>query len=150
MGGETAHVNRPSQMPIQIARACIPYTPFKRELNDSRVALVTTAGVYAEGMEPFTENDLSFRKIPGDVDSGHLRVVAGHYDPTSAAADINCVFPLDRLRDLVSNGVVGKISDFHISMGLTTQLRKLKEDVSWTLAEEVARLRPDVVLLTGG
>ena len=103
MGGETAHVNRPSQMPIQIARACIPYTPFKRELVDSRVALVTTAGVYAEGMEPFTDNDLSFRKIPGDVDSGHLRVVAGHYDPTAAAADINCVFPLDRLRDLVSN-----------------------------------------------
>ena len=137
-------------MPIQIARACIPYTPFKRDLSSARVALVTTAGVYAEGMEPFTENDLSFRKIPGDVDTRELRVVAGHYDPASARADINCVFPVDRLKDLVSRGVMGKISDFHISMGLTTQLRKLKEDVSWTLADEVARLRPDLVLLTGG
>ncbi len=137
-------------MPIQIARACIPYTPFKRDLADARVALVTTAGVYAKGTEPFTENDLSFRNIPGDIDTGELRVVAGHYDPASAEADINCVFPLDRLRDLVSSGRVGKISDFHISMGLTTQLRKLKEETSWTLAEEVARLRPDVVLLTGG
>jgi D-proline reductase (dithiol) PrdB len=137
-------------MPVQIARACIPYTPFKRKLGDARVALVTTAGVYVEGMEPFTDNDLSFRKIPGDVDTSELRVVAGHYDPSSAQADINCVFPLDRLRDLVSSGAVGKTADFHISMGLTTQLRKLKEDVSWTLAEEIARLRPDVVLLTGG
>ena len=137
-------------MPVQIARACIPYTPFKRKLGDARVALVTTAGVYVEGMEPFTDNDLSFRKIPGDVDTSELRVVAGHYDPSSAEADINCVFPLDRLRDLVSSGGVGTTTDFHLSMGLTTQLRKLKEDVSWTLAEEVARLRPDVVLLTGG
>ena len=137
-------------MPVQIARACIPYTPFKRKLDDARVALVTTAGVYVEGMEPFTDNDLSFRKIPGDVDTGGLRVVDGHYDPSSARADINCVFPLDRLRDLVSSGAVAKTADFHISMGLTTQLRRLKEDVSWTLAEEVARLRPDVVLLTGG
>ena len=150
MGGETVRASLPSLMPIQIARACIPYTPFKRDLSDARVALATTAGVYAEGMEPFTDNDLSFRKIPSGMDTGGLRVVAGHYDPASAEADINCVFPLDRLRDLVSNGVVGKISDFHISMGLTTQLRKLKEDVSWTLAEEVARLRPDVVVLTGG
>ena len=137
-------------MPVQIARACIPYTPFKRDLHDARVALVTTAGVYADGTEPFTDNDLSFKKIPGDIDTGELRVVTGHYDTASAEADINCVFPLERLRDLVLIGRVGKISDFHMSMGLTTQLRKLKEDVSWTLAEEVARLRPDVVLLTGG
>ncbi len=140
----------PFSMPIQIARACVPYTPFRRDLGDARVALVTTAGVYVEGMEPFTDNDLSFRKIPGDIDTGMLRIVAGHYDPSSPQADMNCVFPLDRLRELVSGHVVGKMSDFHISMGLTTQLRKLKEETSWILAEEVARLRPDVVLLTGG
>ena len=137
-------------MPILISRSCIPYTPFRRTLEDSRVALVTTAGVYVNGMEPFTDNDLSFRKIPADVDSQELRVVAGHYDPSSAETDINSVFPIDRLRDLLSNGFVGKISDFHVSMGLTTQLRKLKEEVSWDLADEVARTRPDVVILTGG
>ena len=35
-------------------------------------------------------------------------------------------------------------------MGLTTKPRKLKEEVTWNLAEEVARTRPDVVVLTGG
>ena len=35
-------------------------------------------------------------------------------------------------------------------MGLTTRLRQLKEEVSWEVAEEVARLRPDAVILTGG
>ena len=67
-----------------------------------------------------------------------------------ATTDINCVFPIDRLRTLQSEGVVKKISDAHFSMGLTTQLRKLKEEVSWDLAEEVARTRPDAVVLTGG
>ena len=80
-------------MPIQIARACIPYTPFKGEISESRVALVTTAGVYVEGMEPFTDNDLSFRKIPSDVDSSQLRVVAGHYDPTWAESDHQLCIP---------------------------------------------------------
>jgi D-proline reductase (dithiol) PrdB len=106
--------------------------------------------VYVDGTEPFTDNDLSFRKIPSDIDSGDLRVVDGHYDPASAEADINCVFPIDRLRSLHSEGLVRKISDAHFSMGLTTQLRKLKEEASWTLAEDIARTRPDAVILTGG
>ena len=97
-------------MPVQIARACVPYTPFKRQLDESRVGLVTTSGVHVAGTEPFTDNDLSFRRIPNQVASSDLRVVAGHYDPTSAEADINCVFPIDRLRTLQSEGVVKKIS----------------------------------------
>jgi D-proline reductase (dithiol) PrdB len=134
----------------QIARACIPYTPFKRDLGASRVGLVTTAGVYVDGTEPFSDNDLSFREIPNDVASSNLRVVAGHYDPSSAEADINCVFPIDRLRALQAEGIVRKVSDVHFAMGLTTELRKLKEEVSWELAEAVARTRPDAVVLTGG
>ena len=137
-------------MPIQIARACVPYTPFKRKLEESRIALVTTAGVYADGMEPFTDNDLSFRMIPSEAESGTLRLVSGHYDPSSAEADINCVFPVDRLNQLKSDGVIGKVSDLHVSMGLTTALRKLKEETSWEIADKVARLRPDAVILTGG
>jgi D-proline reductase (dithiol) PrdB len=137
-------------LPIQIARACVPFTPLKRGLEESRIGLVTTAGIYVDGTEPFTDNDLSFRKIPSDIESGDLRVVAGHYDPASAEADINCVFPIDRLRSLHSEGLVRKISDAHFSMGLTTQLRKLKDEASWALADDVARTRPDAVILTGG
>jgi hypothetical protein len=35
-------------------------------------------------------------------------------------------------------------------MGLTTELRKLKEVVSWEIAEVVMKMRPAVVVLTGG
>lgn len=137
-------------MPIQIARACIPYTPFKKKIEESRVALVTTSGVYTEGTEPFTDNDLSFRMIPRGVEPATLRVVSGHYDPASAVADINCVFPIERLEELLADGKVGKIAEHHLSMGLTTALRKLKEETCWEIADKVARLRPDAVILTGG
>jgi len=35
-------------------------------------------------------------------------------------------------------------------MGLTTELRKLKEVVSWEIAKIVMKMRPTVVVLTGG
>jgi D-proline reductase (dithiol) PrdB len=101
-------------------------------------------------MEPFTENDLSFRLIPDHEETRLIHFISGHYDTSKAAADPNILFPLDRIHDLVASGEVGKTAEYHISMGLTTELRKLKEEVSWKIAEAVIQTRPDVVVLTGG
>ena len=135
---------------MELARACAPYTRLRRGLPDCRVALVTTSGAYAPGMEPFTENDLSFRLIPDHEETRLIHFISGHYDTSKAAADPNILFPLDRIHDLVASGEVGKTAEYHISMGLTTELRKLKEEVSWKIAEAVIQTRPDVVVLTGG
>lgn len=136
---------------MEIARACIPYTPFKRDLKDARVALMTTAGAYVDGMEPFhEENDLSFRRIPADSETKNIRFVPGHFNVADAEKDPNCLFPLDRLRELLDEGVIGKIGEYHVSMGLTTELRKLKEEVSWEIARVIDKTRADVVVLTGG
>jgi D-proline reductase (dithiol) PrdB len=135
---------------MELSRSCIPYTPLKRELKDCRVGLVSTAGAYLEGTEPFGENDLSFRMIPTETDIKKIRFVAGHFDTSKGALDPNIMFPLDRLKELLAAGEIRKISDYHISMGLTMELRKLKEQVSWDIAEAVARTRPDIVVLTGG
>ena len=56
----------------------------------------------------------------------------------------------DRLRELAASSEVRTLADQHISMGLTTELRKLKETVSWEIAEVVMKMRPDIVVLTGG
>lgn len=135
---------------LEMSRSCIPYTPLKRDLKDCRIALVSTSGAYVEGMQPFTDNDLSFRLIPTDTDTKKIRFVPGHFDTSKGALDANIMFPLDRVRDLVAAGDVRKIADYHVSMGLTTELRKLKEQVSWEIAEAVMKVRPDVVVLTGG
>jgi len=135
---------------LEISRSCIPYTPLKRELKECRIALVSTSGAYVEGMQPFSDNDLTFRLIPTDTDTKKIRFVPGHFDTTKGAEDPNIMFPLDRLLELVENGEIGSITQSHISMGLTTELRKLKEVVSWEIAETLQRMRPAVVVLTGG
>jgi D-proline reductase (dithiol) PrdB len=133
-----------------MSRSCIPYTPLKRELKDCRITLVSTSGAYVEGMQPFSDNDLSFRLVPTGTDTKNIRFVPGHFDTGPGAQDANVMFPLDRLRELLSSGEIGKLADEHLSMGLTTELRRLKEVVSWQIAETVMKRRPDVVVLTGG
>ena len=136
---------------MELSRSCIPYTPLKRDLKECRIALVSTSGAYVEGTQhPFTDNDLTFRLIPNDTDTRNIRFVPGHFDTSKGAEDPNIMFPLDRLRELLAAGEIGKLSDHHVSMGLTTELRKLKEVVSWEIAETVMKLRPAVVVLTGG
>jgi D-proline reductase (dithiol) PrdB len=135
---------------MELSRTCIPYTPLRRDLKDCRIALVSTSGAYAEGMQPFTDNDLSFRLVPNDTDVKKIKFVPGHFDTSRGAEDANVMFPLDCLRELAASGEVRTLADYHVSMGLTTELRKLKETVSWEIAEVVMKVRPDVVLLTGG
>ena len=135
---------------MELSRSCIPYTPLKRDLKECRIALVSTSGAYVEGMQPFTDNDISFRLIPNDTDTRNIRFVPGHFDTAPGAQDPNVMFPLDRLRELLSSGEIAKLSEQHISMGLTTELRKVKEVVSWEIAAAVMKFRPDVVVLTGG
>jgi len=135
---------------LELSRSCIPYTPLKRELKDCRIALVSTSGAYVEGTQPFSDNDLTFRLIPSVTDTKTIRFVPGHFDTTKGAEDPNIMFPLDRLLELVESGEIGRLTENHISMGLTTELRKLKEVVSWEIAEVVMKMRPGVVVLTGG
>ena len=135
---------------MELSRSCIPYTPLKRDLKECRIALVSTSGAYVEGMQPFSENDTTFRVIPSDTDTKKIRFVPGHFDTAPGIQDPNVMFPLDRLRELLSSNEIGKLADEYISMGLTTELRKVKEVVSWEIAEKLMKYRPDVVLLTGG
>jgi D-proline reductase (dithiol) PrdB len=136
---------------MEIARACVPYTPLRRELKDCRVVLVTTAGAYLTGMAPFNpDNDLSFRLIPNEAETQHVHFTPGHFDLSWADQDANCLFPLDRLRELQAAGEIGKTAEYHVSMGLTTELRKLKEVVSWDIAAAIQKTRSDIVVLTGG
>src|SRR5436190_21039787 len=96
---------------LEISRSCIPYTPLKRDLKDCRIALVSTSGAYVEGMQPFSDNDLTYRLIPYDAKSEKIRFVPGHFDTSKGAQDPNIMFPLDRLRELVGTGEIGKLSE---------------------------------------
>ncbi len=138
-------------MTVEMSRYCIPYTPFRGRLEDSKVCLVSNAGVYARGQEPYVlKGDLTFRKIPSDIDSRSLMIAHEHYDHSDADKDVNLVFPVDRLRELVAEKRLGSLTTDFIGKGYTQAMREIKERVSWEIAKEVDQLRPDIVLLTAG
>ncbi|HEY0005440.1 MAG TPA: glycine/betaine/sarcosine/D-proline family reductase selenoprotein B [Pyrinomonadaceae bacterium] len=141
---------------MAISRKCVPFTPFDGELAKATIAIVTAGGVHLKDQEPFnTANelgDLTYRVIPLDVDSSELMVSHHHYDHTDADRDINVVFPIDALRDLMNEGLIGGIAKKHIGyMGYTMQLKAMYEGTAPEIANEIDRgSRADAVILTGG
>ncbi|OLE51970.1 MAG: hypothetical protein AUG51_20475 [Acidobacteria bacterium 13_1_20CM_3_53_8] len=141
---------------MALSRKCVPFTPFDRELAKSSIAIVTAGGVHMKEQEPFNIadelGDLTFRIIPPDVDSKNLMVTHHHYDHSDADHDINVVFPIDVLRDLVEEGFVGGVARKHVGyMGYTMQLKAMYEGTAPEIANEIDRgSRADAVVLTGG
>lgn len=87
-------------------------------LRERRVALVTTAGLHRTDDDAFSFVDLTYRVIPGTTDSRHLTMTHSsvHFDRSGFHEDVNVVFPLDRLRELAANGIVGSVADHHYSL----------------------------------
>jgi len=138
-------------MALELTRYCIPWTPLRRKLRDATVMLVSTAGIYHPPDPPFeVEGDLSYRRIPSSAPAAELRYADAHYPHDFIDVDLNCVFPTDRLRDLVREERIGSVTEFHFSTGFTMALRDLRDQTVPTLVAEVAQQRPDAVVLTGG
>lgn len=84
----------------------VPCAPLRRPLEESRIALVTTAGFHLPDQPPFDHDtrggDTSYRVIPNDADVATL--LESHrsetFDHSGVQADPNLAFPLDRLREM--------------------------------------------------
>jgi D-proline reductase (dithiol) PrdB len=139
-----------------LSRKCVPFTPFDSKLEKSTIAIVTAAGVHLKDQEPFNIGDelgdLTYRVIPPDVERSELMVAHHHYDHEDADQDINVVFPIDVLRDLMAEGFIGGVAKKHIGyMGYTMQLKAMYEGTAPQIANEIDKgSRADAVILTGG
>ena len=87
-------------------------------LTQRRVALISTAGLHRRDDRPFSlEPGDHYRIIPGDIAANDLIMshVSTNFDRSGFQQDWNIVFPLDRLRELVDEGIIGSLADFHYS-----------------------------------
>jgi len=86
-----------------------------KPLAESKVAIVTSASLYATGDEAFGAGDTSFRLI----DRHRRDLVLGHWSPnfdhTGIALDLNVAYPIDRLEELAARGVIGSVAERHVS-----------------------------------
>lgn len=133
----------------------IPWAPFSRPLAKATIALVTTAGVHLKSQEPFDmddpDGDPSFRVLPCDARSEALTITHKYYDHSAADRDLNVVLPLDRLRELEAEGLIGGMAPFvygfmgHIDgPHLKTLVERAAPDVARRLRGDGA----DAVVLT--
>ncbi|MBI4539509.1 MAG: hypothetical protein HY704_08380 [Gemmatimonadetes bacterium] len=126
----------------------LPWSPLRTPLPEATVALVTTAGLYAPEQRPFERipgGDYSYRVIPTDRPLRELRIShpSRSWDRADAHADLNLVFPLDRLRELAGLGVIGPPAPRHFSFqGSITAPGRL---VRRTAPEVAEALRADGV-----
>lgn len=135
----------------------IPWSPARVPLAEASIALVTSAGVHLKGDRPFDianpEGDASFRVIPGKSALPDLTITHDYYDHRAADRDVNCVFPLERLRELARAGKIGSIAPRHIgTMGhiLGAQGRRLVAETAPAIARLLVEDRVDYVLATPG
>lgn len=137
--------------PLELSRYCVPYTLFRKRLEESTICLVSTAGVRQRDQKPFeVEGDSSYRRIEGALEARTLTFDDAHYDHGCVDQDLNCVFPVDRLRALVREGRIAGLTEAHFSLGFSQNLRDLRQTTVPTVAHAVSAVRPDAVLLTGG
>lgn len=127
-----------------------PWTPFTTELRQARLALISSGGHYIDGDTPFdpVKNDLSFRIIPHDVDVSTLRISHNNYDNTDALKDPNCVFPLERFRDLEAEGAIGRLAhEAYTFMGRIFKRSALVNEMAPAILERLRAQAVDAVFL---
>jgi D-proline reductase (dithiol) PrdB len=147
-------VDRMHQGFREATNAPISWSPLSKELSRCRVALVTTSGVHRRSDVPFDqlspEGDPSLRVIRADDRGDDLMVSHNHFDHSDADRDINCLFPIEPLRKLAEEGVVGDVSPVHVGfMGFNPDPRPVRRHAK-EAAALLARAEVDVVVLTPG
>lgn len=122
----------------------VPWSPLAKPLAECRVALASSGGVYVDGQSPFHfKDDSSLRVVPADTRTSDLRVAHFGYPTHDAEIDPNCVFPLDRLRELAEDGTIGELSPRTLTfMGGIYSQRRVMEDL---VPPIVAQLKEDDV-----
>lgn len=126
-----------------------PWHPLPKPLSQCRLGLAASGGIYVTGQVAFHwKDDLSYRKIPTDVNSSDLRTSHFAYDQTDARSDINVVFPIDTLRGLVREGIVGQLADHAFTfMGGIYSAKRVRGTLAPKLTEALLAEQVDALLL---
>lgn len=129
-----------------------PFSPARRALPMLNLALISSAGAYIDGTDPFdiqtADGDFTFREIPSEIEAKDLRFAARGYDQTSVETDINSQVPLARLFEFEGNGIIGQLNQVFWSLcGFIPDAGRLVEETVPRLIERVDRHDVQAALL---
>lgn len=125
-------------------------TPFVAgpALARRRVAMVSSAALIRRGDAPFAVGSGEHRPVPAhwpaaDILTSHVSI---NFDRTGFQRDINVVFPVDRLRALADDGVIGSVADTHYTVMGSTDPAQMGASVD-AMAAALHAEQVDAVLL---
>lgn len=138
----------------------IPWTPLSKSLEESTVALISSAGLALKRDRPFDQEgerrnpwwgDPSYRVLPRTVSEKDVKLYHLHIDARLAEQDLNTLFPVQRLLELEARGEIGAAAAHHTSyMGYILQPRTL---LAQSVPAMIRQMRHDgvnaVVLVPG-
>ena len=122
-------------------------------LSEARIAIVTTAALHQESRAGFElgDDDYHFETLPRDARDLALGHHSVNFDRGGFAADINVVYPIDRLEELAKQGVIGGVADNHYTFAgnQSDTVSEIRLDSGPQCASNMLAEGVDVVLLTG-
>jgi D-proline reductase (dithiol) PrdB len=129
-----------------------PFKPMGRALPMLNLGLITSAGAYIDGTEPFDVTvpggDATYREIPTLVTQEDLRFAARGYDPAAVNEDMNAQVPLARLFEFEGNGIIGQLNPVFWSLcGFIPSAARYATQTLPELVERVKRYNVQAVLL---
>jgi D-proline reductase (dithiol) PrdB len=124
-----------------------PLTPMTKPLRKCRVAMLTSGGVSRKDTRPFNpqaRNDLRLDAVANDTAADFFVISDDYYDHGDADRDINCIFPIERLRELATERAIAAVAPHHYSgfMGRTYTRSAVINEAAPALAR---RLRDESV-----
>lgn len=116
--------------------------------------LISTAGLHLKDEEPFKQSfkdsDCSWRALPAEASADQIRIshISGDFERAGAEQDLNLVYPIDRLRELVAGGSLDSICDTNFSfMGSLPNTEELTRVYAPQVAAQAVKKAVDIAIL---
>ena len=117
---------------------------------DSRLLVSTYCGTRTEGSGQgrFSDDVSTWRTRRQNATREDLYIWHFGYPTADAEKDPNCVFPLERMRELEAEHVIGELSDPAFSfMGGIYSARKVRDELAPKILDELERAHVDAFYL---
>ena len=128
-----------------------PLTRPGKRLRDCRVTILTSGGVShctMPGFAPDALNDHRLDAVTEDASSADFTINDSYYNHADADEDLNCVVPMDRVREMVAAGEIGSIAPRFWSgfMGRIYDRTKVIEESAPAFVEKLNEDGVDILL----
>ena len=130
----------------------VPLAKLSKPLREARLTFVSTAGVQPKGTLPFDTvhpvGDYTFRRVPSASKPTDLEIHQLKYPTFGANRDLNVIFPIERLQELMDERFIGSLTkNFYSFIGYNMDPERLERTLAEDIADAVEAENADLALL---